>query len=147
LGILRKRKIDGQVFLDMSKDDFMQAGLEMGPAMKLAKEVQALKDKPKRAFSTYRSLKAVLAKYGIDSNGTDTIPLFSLQTYEIQDSNKHFEHCGEYFVQDETLRVFGCGYLESMPVVFRKGRVKLGSFDLTRVYCKFGFKNATGSKL
>ena len=36
-----------------------------------------------------------MAKYGIDSNGTDTIPLFSLQTHEIKDSNKHFEHCVE----------------------------------------------------
>lgn len=26
---------------------------------------------------------------------TDTIPLFSLQTHEIKDSNKHFEHCVE----------------------------------------------------
>ena len=71
----------------------MQAGLKMGPAMKLAKEAKTLKEKPKRAFSSYRSLKEVLTKYGIDSNGTDTIPIFSLQTHEIQDSNKHFEHC------------------------------------------------------
>ncbi|RGB42603.1 hypothetical protein C1646_750788 [Rhizophagus diaphanus] len=34
----------------------------------LAKVVQALKEKPKRAFSTYKSLSEVLAKYGIDSN-------------------------------------------------------------------------------
>ncbi|CAG8529379.1 802_t:CDS:1, partial [Ambispora leptoticha] len=51
--VLRNREIDGQVFLDMSKDDFMQAGLEMGPAMKLAKEVKALKDNTKRAYSSY----------------------------------------------------------------------------------------------
>src|SRR6266487_5114551 len=88
--VLRNREIDGQVFIDMSKEDFMQAGLEMGPAMKLAKEAKTLKEKPKRAYSSYRSLKEVLTKYGIDSNGTDTIPIFSLQTHEIQDSNKHF---------------------------------------------------------
>ena len=35
----------------------------------------------------------MLKKYGIDSNGTDTIPLFSLQTHEIKDSDEHFEHC------------------------------------------------------
>ena len=35
----------------------------------------------------------MLKKYGIDSNGTDTIPLFSLQTHEIKESDKHFEHC------------------------------------------------------
>ena len=91
--ILRNREIDEQVFIDMSKEDFMQAGLEMGPAMKFAKKAKTLKEKLKRSFSSYCSLKKVLAKYGIDSNGTDTIPIFSLQTHEIQDSNKHFEHC------------------------------------------------------
>ena len=35
----------------------------------------------------------MLAKYGIGSNGTDTIPLFSLQSHEIQDYNMYFEHC------------------------------------------------------
>ncbi|POG80868.1 hypothetical protein GLOIN_2v1513366 [Rhizophagus irregularis DAOM 181602=DAOM 197198] len=57
LGILRKKKI-----------------------ARLAKEVQALKEKLKRVFSSYKSLSEVLAKYGIDGNGTDTIPLFSLQS-------------------------------------------------------------------
>ncbi|CAG8744154.1 17914_t:CDS:2, partial [Funneliformis caledonium] len=38
-------------------------------------------------------LSKVLAKYSIDSNSTNTIPLFSLQTYEIQESDKHFKHC------------------------------------------------------
>src|SRR2546421_12755381 len=37
-------------------------------------------------------LSEVLTKYGIDSNGTDTIPLFSLQTHEIQGTNEHLEH-------------------------------------------------------
>ncbi|GBB86246.1 hypothetical protein RclHR1_23460005 [Rhizophagus clarus] len=93
LGILCKRKIDGQVFLDMSKDDFMQAGLEMGPAMKLAKEVQALKEKLKRVFFSYLSLSEVLAKYNLVSEGTEIIPLFILQTYEIKEDNKHFVLC------------------------------------------------------
>ncbi|GES88290.1 hypothetical protein GLOIN_2v1587390 [Rhizophagus clarus] len=35
----------------------------------------------------------VLARYGIGSDGTDTIPLFSLQTHEIQDSDEHFKQC------------------------------------------------------
>ncbi len=91
--ILRNEEITGQTFLDMTEQKFRECGLKIGPAMSLAKEVQALKEKPKRAFSSYRSLKEVLTKYGIDSNGTDTIPIFSLQTHEIQDSNKHFEHC------------------------------------------------------
>src|SRR2546423_12437328 len=77
--VLRNREIDGQVFIDMSKKDFMQAGLEMGPAMKLAKEAKTLKEKPKRAFSSYRSLKElneVLEKYGIVSGDITRIPQF-----------------------------------------------------------------------
>jgi hypothetical protein len=38
-------------------------------------------------------LKEVLIRYGLESEGTDKIPLFSLQTHEIQESDKHFEHC------------------------------------------------------
>ncbi|GES81998.1 hypothetical protein GLOIN_2v1709588 [Rhizophagus clarus] len=77
----------------MSKDDFMQAGLEMRPAMKLAKEVQVLKEKLKRAFSSYLSLSEKLAKYNLISEETEIIPLFILQTYEIKEDNKHFVLC------------------------------------------------------
>src|ERR1051325_599054 len=87
LAIFRNEKITGLSFLDMTKDDFKECGLKIGPATLLAKEAKTLKEKPKRAFSSYRSLSEVLAKYGIDSNGTDTIPLFSLQTHEIQESD------------------------------------------------------------
>ena len=40
-------------------------------------------------------MREVLIRYGLESEGTDKIPLFSLQTYEIKDSDKHFEHCVE----------------------------------------------------
>ncbi|GBB92816.1 hypothetical protein RclHR1_20600001, partial [Rhizophagus clarus] len=93
LGILRKEKITGQTFLGLTKEELQGIGLKLGPVKALLDEIKALKEKPKRAFSSYKSLSEVLAKYGIDSNGTDTIPLFSLQTHEIQDSNKHFKHC------------------------------------------------------
>src|ERR1043166_1348813 len=91
--ILREEEINGLSFLDLTREDFERYGFKGGPATLLAKEAKTLKEKPKRAFSSYRSLKEVLTKYGIDSNSTDTIPIFSLQTHEIQDSNKHFEHC------------------------------------------------------
>ncbi|RIA79056.1 hypothetical protein C1645_132228 [Glomus cerebriforme] len=93
--ILEKEEIDGRAFLKLTKDEFRSVGLGLGPAVKLADFAKECKDKKLRAFSTYRSLKEVLKKYGIDSNGTETIPLFSLQTHEIQDSNKHFKHCIE----------------------------------------------------
>ena len=66
-----------------------------GSATRLAKFAKDCKEKKLKAFSSYKSLKEVLKKYGISSDGTDTIPLFSLQTHEIQNTNKHFEHCVE----------------------------------------------------
>src|SRR4051794_39772128 len=95
LGILRNEKIDGPSFLDMTEEKFKQAGLKMGPAMKLAKEAKSLKEKPKRAFSSYLSLSEVLAEYGYDSDGIDSIPLFSPPTYEIQEDNIVFKRCME----------------------------------------------------
>jgi hypothetical protein len=93
--ILREEEINGLSFLDLTREDFERYGFKGGPATLLAKEAKTLKEKPKRAFSSYKSLSEVLKKYGIDSNGIDIIPLFSLQTFEIQDTNKHFEHCVE----------------------------------------------------
>src|ERR1043165_2787471 len=63
--------------------------------MRLAKEVQTLKEKPKRAFSSYLSLSEVLAEYGPASCGINAIPVFSPPTYEIQDDNKVFKRCME----------------------------------------------------
>jgi hypothetical protein len=60
-------------------------------------------------FSSYRSLKEALV---IVSNGTDTIPLFSLQTHEIQDTNKHFEHCVENILF--RMKNYGSLVVESM---------------------------------
>src|SRR4051794_16128613 len=74
--ILREQKITGLSFLDMTKDDFKECGLKIGPATLLAKEAKTLKEKPKRAFSSYRSLKEMLAKYNIDGNGIGTIQQF-----------------------------------------------------------------------
>ncbi|CAG8568881.1 10437_t:CDS:2 [Funneliformis caledonium] len=67
--VLSNREIVNKDFLDMSKEDLMQAGLEMGPALRLAKEVQAFKDNTKRSFSSYKSLSEN-KKYGpvADSN-------------------------------------------------------------------------------
>ena len=51
-------------------------GMPDGPAMRLVKFAKECKEKKKRAFSTYRSLKEVLTKYGIDDNGIGTICQF-----------------------------------------------------------------------
>ncbi|PKC63557.1 hypothetical protein RhiirA1_463616 [Rhizophagus irregularis] len=91
--ILRKEKIAGLSFLDMSKDDFKECGLKIGPATLLAKEVRTLKEKPKRAFFSYKSLKEVLTEYGIDGNGIGTIRQFPPATYKLEDDDEELVHC------------------------------------------------------
>jgi hypothetical protein len=60
----------------MTKQKFRDCGLKIGPAVTLAKFAKECKEKKKRVFSTYRSLKEVLTKYGIDGNGIGTIRQF-----------------------------------------------------------------------
>ena len=43
--ILRKQKIDGQTFPDMTEKKFMKDGIKRGPAMKLEKQAKILKEK------------------------------------------------------------------------------------------------------
>src|SRR5436190_851322 len=86
--ILREEEINGLSFLDLTSEDFEHYGFKGGPATLLAKEAKVLKEKPKRSFSSYKSLKEVLKNYGLESEGTDTIPIFSLQTHEIYDTDK-----------------------------------------------------------
>ena len=95
LKILENEEVNGRTFFKITKEELERHGMKLGPATALVDFAKECKDKKLRAFSTYRSLKEVLAKYGIKSNGTDAIPLFSLQSQKIQDSNKHFGHCME----------------------------------------------------
>src|SRR4051794_35390584 len=80
LGILRKQKVDGQAFLELTEEKLLASPYNFpgGPAIKLAKEIKAIKEKPKRAFSSYRSLEEVLEKYGIKSSSITSIPQFIL---------------------------------------------------------------------
>ena len=64
-----------------------------GPAKNLADFAKDCKEKKLKAFSSYRSLKEVLAKYDLVSEGTEVIPLFTPQIHEIPDDNKHLELC------------------------------------------------------
>ena len=93
--ILEEEEVNGCAFLKMTEQRFRDYGMKGGPASRLADFAKECKEKKLKSFSSYRSLKEVLKKYGLDSEGIDTIPLFTLQTYEIKDANKHFEHCVE----------------------------------------------------
>src|SRR5581483_7179129 len=45
--ILRKQKIDGQIFPDMTERKFMKDGMKWGPTMKLEKQAKILKEEMK----------------------------------------------------------------------------------------------------
>src|SRR6266498_2982352 len=64
-----------------------------GPAKNLADFAKDCKEKKLKAFSSYRSLKEVLAKYDLISEGTEIIFFFTSQIHEIPDENKHLELC------------------------------------------------------
>ncbi|CAG8585372.1 8884_t:CDS:2, partial [Ambispora leptoticha] len=91
--ILRDEKITGRDFLKATKQDFRDYGMKGGPASRLVDFAKEVKEKKLRAFSSYHSLREVLLNYGLDSDGIESIPLFTLPTYEIQDNDKHFTHC------------------------------------------------------
>ncbi|GES95075.1 hypothetical protein GLOIN_2v1695250 [Rhizophagus clarus] len=136
LGILRNEKITSQDFLDMTEEKFRSYGLKGGPAMRLAKEVQTLREKPKRAFSSYLSLSEVLAEYGHDSDGIDSIPFFSPPTYEIQDDNKVSKRCMEEILG--RLRSYGTlqpDSLEAMLGEESRGRVDYAIKEAEDLIC------------
>ncbi|RIA81695.1 hypothetical protein C1645_545166 [Glomus cerebriforme] len=89
----------------MTEEKFRSYGLKGGPAMRLAKEVQALKEKPKRSFSSYRSLKEVLAKYGIEDSRITAIPQFTPKTHNIEDEDEALHHC----INDIRIRINNMG--------------------------------------
>src|SRR5688572_16067975 len=61
--ILKTQEINGCAFLKTSKEEFQGLGLGFGPAKNLADFTKEYKNKKLKAFSTYRNLKKVLAKY------------------------------------------------------------------------------------
>ena len=74
--ILEKEELNGGDLFDLTEERLRSVGLGLGPAMRFVKFAKECKDKKKGAFSTYRSLKEVLTKYGIDGNGIGTIRQF-----------------------------------------------------------------------
>ncbi|PKC55357.1 hypothetical protein RhiirA1_446853 [Rhizophagus irregularis] len=77
----------------MTEQRFRDYGMKGGPAVKLVEFAKECKDKKKRAFSSYRSLKEVLAKYGIDGNGIGTIRQFPPPTYKLEDDDEELVQC------------------------------------------------------
>ncbi|CAG8573577.1 16855_t:CDS:2, partial [Acaulospora colombiana] len=120
--IIRKEKIVGLDFLDLTEEKFRSYGLAGGPAMRLAKEANALKTAPKRPFSSYHSLKEVLAKYGIDDNRITAIPQFTPDIHKLDDNDEELLHCikeikhrlGNMGTVADSNEAMRCSYIESI---------------------------------
>ena len=77
--IIRKEKITGQDFFDITEEKLEKWGMPGGPAMRLVKFAKECKDKKLRSFSSYKTKKElgeVLEKYGIISGDITRIPQF-----------------------------------------------------------------------
>ena len=89
--IIRKEKITGQDFFDLTEERLRSVGLGLGPAMRLVKFAKECKDKKLRSFSSYKTKKElgeVLRKYGIDSSEITKIPPFEPEPVEIDDEDR-----------------------------------------------------------
>src|SRR5256885_11526770 len=79
--ILRKQEVTGLSFLKLTEEKLIAPPYNFpgGPALLLAEEIKALKEKPKRSFSSYKTqkdLKEVLSKYGVEDGRITDIPQF-----------------------------------------------------------------------
>jgi len=103
--ILEKKEINGRAFLKLTDEKLCSVGLALDPATVLVDFAKEWEKKKLRSFSSYLSLSEVLAEYGIESDGLDSIPLFSTPTYKIQDNNEVFKRCVKEIL--ERLRSYG----------------------------------------
>jgi hypothetical protein len=85
--ILETQEVNGRNFLDLSQEELERHGMKLGTAKTLAKFAKECEKKKLRSFSSYKTkkdLREVLAKYGVDGNGMENIPLLELQTHQFR---------------------------------------------------------------
>ncbi|CAG8838236.1 11274_t:CDS:1, partial [Racocetra persica] len=66
--ILEQEEIDGRDFLKTSEEKLRSYGMPGGPASRLSDFAKDLNKRKLRAYSSYKSLKEVLRKFGLDSD-------------------------------------------------------------------------------
>ncbi|CAG8688677.1 22092_t:CDS:2, partial [Dentiscutata erythropus] len=94
-GILRKAKVNGQSFLMMTKDKFIEAGVAFSPAIILAKEAELLKSRTIRSYHTIENLREVLKSYKISGDSIIDIPQFEPVTHKLEVDNSSLCFCIE----------------------------------------------------
>lgn len=113
--MIEKEEINGRSFLKLTEGNLRMVGIGLDPATTLIDFVKECENKRLRSFSSYISLREVLMDYGFESDGIDSIPLFSPPTYEIQDNNKYFKRCMEEILG--RLRSYGTLQVDSLEAM------------------------------
>ena len=75
--IFHSQRITGKIFLELTKKELQSCGLKLGPAKVIAELIKEIKEKKRKTSSSYRSLKEVLNKYGIEGNSIGNISQFT----------------------------------------------------------------------
>ena len=113
--ILRNEEIAGRDFLKVTEEKLRSYGMKGGPASRIADFAKEVKEKKMRAFSSFLSLKEVLEKFDLNSDGIEAIPLFELPVSEIQEEDRHLMHCmAEILVQLKSYGTLQPDSLEAM---------------------------------
>ncbi|CAG8688324.1 12040_t:CDS:2 [Ambispora leptoticha] len=94
--IIRNERITGRVFLNSTKQDFIDNGLKGGPAKRLADFVKEVKEKKLKVYSLYKTVKdfeGVMRKFGIDGKEISDIPQFYPVTEKLEENDEDLQYC------------------------------------------------------
>ncbi|GBB93235.1 hypothetical protein RclHR1_21360002 [Rhizophagus clarus] len=95
--ILRKEKISGLTFFELTEEKFRSIGLAVGPATILAKFIEGLSQKLRNysSLKTLDNLKEMLHRNKVNGEDITNIKQFTPIFEEISDDDKAFKHCME----------------------------------------------------
>ncbi|GES74489.1 hypothetical protein GLOIN_2v1778295 [Rhizophagus clarus] len=92
--ILRKEKISGLTFFELTEEKFRSIGLAVGPATILAKFIEGLSQKLRNysSLKTLDNLKEMLHRNKVNGEDITNIKQFTPIFEEISDDDKAFKH-------------------------------------------------------
>ncbi|CAG8687900.1 18254_t:CDS:2 [Dentiscutata erythropus] len=94
--ILRNEEVTGRVFLNSTKQDFIDNGLKSGPAKSLADFAKEVKEKKLKSFSsckTKQEVKKVFNKFGYEDADITSILPFKPEIVDIDSNDERLKFC------------------------------------------------------
>ncbi|GES79633.1 hypothetical protein GLOIN_2v1709121 [Rhizophagus clarus] len=116
LEIIRKQRVNGHNFFDLTQEELERHGMKLGLAKRLVKFAKECKDKKLRSFSSYKikkDLKEVLAKHGIEDGQITDIPQFTLSFFTFVNllphiTNIYYYNKGPHNIDDKDEALLHC---------------------------------------